>query len=111
MARELSVGWRFAGVSAGRFAARAIRETTDWGEISSFGRQCLPNSHSRGWMRKCQTPSGKSSEMPYPTNDIATQVFATRYRISRPDVAALRQEILEIQRAIETRAAAKKALP
>ena len=39
------------------------------------------------------------------------KVFATRYRISLPDEDILRREILETQRVIETRAAAKKALP
>ena len=47
----------------------------------------------------------------YATGGIATKVFATRYRISLPDEETLRQEILETQRVIETRAAAKKALP
>jgi predicted nuclease of restriction endonuclease-like (RecB) superfamily len=46
----------------------------------------------------------------YATGGIATKVFATRYRISLPDEETLRQEILETQRVIETRAAAKKAL-
>ena len=47
----------------------------------------------------------------YATGGIATKVFATRYRVSLPDEETLRQEILETQRVIETRAAAKKALP
>ncbi len=47
----------------------------------------------------------------YATGGIATKVFATRYRISLPDEDTLKKEILETQRALETRAAAKKALP
>jgi predicted nuclease of restriction endonuclease-like (RecB) superfamily len=47
----------------------------------------------------------------YATGGIASKVFATRYRISLPDEETLKQEILETQRVIETRAAAKKALP
>jgi hypothetical protein len=49
--------------------------------------------------------------MPNPANGIATNVLATRYRIRFPDEETLSQEILETQRVIETRAAAKKALP
>jgi predicted nuclease of restriction endonuclease-like (RecB) superfamily len=46
----------------------------------------------------------------YATGGIAMQVFATRYRVSLPDEETLRREILETQRALESRAS-KKALP
>jgi hypothetical protein len=47
----------------------------------------------------------------YATGGIRTQVFASKYLTKLPNEETLRQEILTTQRVIETRAAAKKALP
>jgi predicted nuclease of restriction endonuclease-like (RecB) superfamily len=47
----------------------------------------------------------------YATGGIAVNVFASRYRVSLPDEEILRSEILRTQRVIESRTAARKALP
>ena len=47
----------------------------------------------------------------YATGGIGTEVFASKDLTKLPNEETLRQEMLTTQRAIETRAAAKKALP
>jgi len=120
MTREVYLGWPVAAASTGRFDARAVRARTDgkpdfeiWQTLSAkfpFARPDAKSVASKG-PRKRQTPPGKSSAVPNARGGIAAKVFATRYRIGLPNEETLRQEILETQRVIETRAAAKKALP
>lgn len=111
--RAFYQGWPILQTPSGTFDVRAIFQTPS-GILESSEKALAPaavspeadSSPSRTRSdRKRQTASAESS------GGIAVNVFASRYRVSLPDEEVLRSEILRTQRVIESRTAARKALP